>query len=119
MQRLSVHRHDRELPAYQHAGIYHRVKVRIEPGPRRYADPQNCNLGLTLRIRRQKRSIPALAGFDEFPDDRRRPVHFRTAPDHGTTGLQEKNNKKARNDSNGMFHHGVTFSLIWFLFRRT
>ena len=53
MQRLSVSGQDRELPAEQHAGIYHRVAVSLEPCSRRYAHPQNSDLGLILRIGRQ------------------------------------------------------------------
>ena len=87
MQRFSFCSHDRELPAYQHAGIYHRMTVSIEPGSRRYANPQNSDLGLTLRIRRQKLSIPALGSFNEFLDDRRRLVRLRTDPNYGTARL--------------------------------
>jgi len=69
MQRFPFCSHDRELPAYQHTGIYHRMTVSIELCSRRYANPQDSNLGLTLLIGRQKLPIPALGGFNEFLDN--------------------------------------------------
>lgn len=83
MQRFSVCSHDCELPAYQHAGIYHRMTVSMELRSRRYANPQNSDLGLPLRIHRQKLPIPALGSFNEFLDDWRRLVRLRTDPNDG------------------------------------
>lgn len=57
MQRLLVCGHNRELPAQQHAGIYHWMTVSVEPGSRRYDDSSNGNLGLTLRM--ERKSFPS------------------------------------------------------------
>jgi hypothetical protein len=52
-QHFPVRGLDRELPAYQQAGIDHRMTVSLEPRARRDSDSQNRDLGLTLRIRNQ------------------------------------------------------------------
>lgn len=80
MQCFPIGRHNRELPAHQHAGIDAWMTVGVEPGSRRYADPQYSDLGLTLlRVRRQTLPIPAPGCFNEFLDDWRGIVRLRAA----------------------------------------
>lgn len=105
MQRLSVRGHDGQLPAHQHAGVYHRMTVSLEPGARRYADPSNCDLGLTLRMRKQGLPIPALRSLDEFLDRDRGLVRLLPDPKPRTARLKENNDAHDFEDSDSAFYH--------------
>lgn len=112
MQCFPIDRHNRELPAHQHAGIDYWMTVGVEPGSRRYADPQNSDLGLTLRVRRQTLPIPAPGRFNEFLDDWRGIVRLLTAPNRAAAGLQEKNKGQGRKGANSLTCHKVAFFLV-------
>jgi hypothetical protein len=112
MQRLSVCGHDRELSAQQHAAIDHRMTVSVEPGSRRYADPSNCDLGLTSRIRKQELPIPALGSLDKFLDDYSGLARMLIHSNRRTARLKEKNGAKGCEDSNGLFYHRIAFFFV-------
>ena len=50
VQRLPVSGHDRELPPDKHAGVYHRVAMRVEFRAHGDADAHDGDLGLALRV---------------------------------------------------------------------